>query len=67
MPKPKKKKREEYKVCDFVDTLKMVEGDTSTEEETFKVPKSKAAREELDSVVPTEREPKKEPSRRRVK
>lgn len=55
LPKPKKKRKSEYKVCDFVDTMKMVEGGTSSEEDApVKVPRSKAAREELDSVIPTE-------------
>ena len=52
-PKPKKKKKEEYKVCDFVDTMKEVEG-SSEEEDLAKKAKSKAAREELVSIDPTE-------------
>jgi len=50
--KPKKKKKEEYKVCDFVDALKAIEGSTSEEEE--KVPRSKAARDEMESINPNE-------------
>lgn len=55
LPKPKKKRKDDYKVCDFADTMKVVEGGTSSEEDApEKVPRSKAAREELDSVIPTE-------------
>ena len=48
-PKPKKKRKEEYKVCDFVDALKAIEGSSTEEEDVFK----KAARDELDSIDPT--------------
>jgi hypothetical protein len=52
-PKPKKKKKEEYKVCDFVDALKAIEGSSTEEEDMYKKARSKAARDELDSIDPT--------------
>ena len=53
-PKPKKKKKEEYKICDFVDTTKAVDGTSGSEEEDFfSKAKSKAARDELESEIPT--------------
>lgn len=52
-PKPKKKRREEFKVCDFVDTRKVIDG-SSSEEDPMKKARSKAAREELESEDPTE-------------
>lgn len=52
--KPKKKRKEEYKVCDFVDTMKMVQGSSDEEDYQEKVPRSKAAREEMDSAIPGE-------------
>lgn len=62
--KPKKKRKEEFKVCDFVDSRKAIEGSSSDEEETEKIPRSKAARAELESEIPTESGPKlKNPSR----
>lgn len=52
--KPKKRK-DDYKVCDFVDTTKAVEG-SSTEDEVDEMlkAKSKRAKEDLESEIPTE-------------
>ena len=52
--KPKKKRREEFKVNDFVDTIKAVAASSSDEEDPYKKARSKAAREELESEVPVE-------------
>lgn len=50
LPKPKKKRREEFKVNDFVDSRKAIEGSSSDEEDLYKKARSKAAREELEST-----------------
>jgi len=53
LPKPKKQRHHQYKVNDFVDTTKAVEGSSaSDDEELWKKARSKAAREELASEVP---------------
>ena len=52
--KPKKKRKEEYKVCDFVDTMKMVQGSSDEEDYVEKVPRSKADRDLMDSAIPGE-------------
>jgi hypothetical protein len=53
-PKPKKKRKEEYKVNDFVDSMKFIEASSSDDEDIYKKAKSKAAREELESENPDE-------------
>lgn len=53
-PKPKKKKREEFKVNDFVSSVKFIEASSSDEEDPWKKARSKAARELLESENPTE-------------
>lgn len=56
--KKPRKRQEQYKVCDFVDTTKAVEGSESSEaeEDIFKKAKSKAARAELESAEPGQNE-----------
>ena len=50
LPKKKKKRKEEYKVNDFVDSMKFIDASSSDEEDPYK----KAAREELESDNPDE-------------
>jgi len=54
MPKKKKKRKEEYKVNDFVDSMKFIDASSSDEEDPYKKARSKAAREELESENPDE-------------
>ena len=50
--KPKKKRKEEFKVNDFVDSRKAIDGSSSESQDELMKARSKAAREDLESEVP---------------